>query len=91
MQKLSAKTVILALEESEAFREHSLLLKCLNNSLFAAIRLSPKSKTILEELVELEAGLLAQSKRDQQENAIRIELSIEESVRLLLKHNVVFS
>jgi hypothetical protein len=91
IQSLKPKEVILVLEESEIFREYSLLLKCLNCSLFAAIRFSPKCGEIERELVELETGLLAQSKRDQQQNAKRIEISIEESVRLLLMHNVVFS
>jgi hypothetical protein len=63
----------------------------MNNSLFAAIRFNPQNKQIYCELVELECNLLTQSKRDLQENAKRIELSIEESVKILLKYNVVTS
>lgn len=68
-----------------------MLVKCLNNSLFATIRFSSKSREIYAELLELESALLAQSRRDMQENAKRVETSIEESIKLLLKHNVVFS
>lgn len=68
--------LILALEESEVYREYSMLVKCLNNSLFATIRFSAKSREIYGELVELESALLAQSRRDMQENAKRVETSI---------------
>jgi hypothetical protein len=66
VQRLQPKALILSLEESEIFREHSLLLKCLNSSLFSAIRFSPNYATVVQDLLELESSLLAQSKLDQQ-------------------------
>lgn len=52
-RKIEPKIVILCLEESEIFREYSMLSKCLNNSIFAAIRFSSRSKEIYSELVQI--------------------------------------
>jgi hypothetical protein len=50
---------ILALEESELFREHSSLVKVMNNSIFAAIR-NCRNKAVFAEICRLENNLLAQ-------------------------------
>lgn len=51
VHRLEPKALILALEETEIFREHSLLLKCLNCSLFSAIRFSPNYSLVVQELL----------------------------------------
>jgi hypothetical protein len=70
-KNLSAKAFILCLEESEAFREYGLLLKCLNNSIFAAMRFFPQCGGLYYELLRLDGGG-AQVKLDFNEGVKRI-------------------
>ena len=54
--QLHPRVVILALEESELFREHSVLVKVMNNSVFSAMRYS-KNKQVFEEVCRMESKL----------------------------------
>lgn len=66
-------------------------MKCLNNSLFAALRFHPKSNDIYSELLKMESDIMARTRRDSMESSGRVEEILEESVKLLLRDNIVVS
>ena len=53
IKTISPSVIIMALEESELFREHSLILKCYNNSLFVSMRFFGGCKQLYYQLLSL--------------------------------------
>lgn len=82
---------MLCLEESELFRENSLLLKVFNNSLFVSIRYFKKCRGIYDELMAMEESYIINrhSKSNLMEYIEKVELFIEDSFKLLLVHNLI--
>ena len=66
-------------------------MKCLNNSLFAALRFHPHSNNIYEELVSVENTIMGRGRREMSESAGVVEEIIEESMKVLLRENIIFS
>jgi hypothetical protein len=90
MQIPHPRVVILSLEESELFREHSTLVKVMNNSLFSAVR-SCRNKSIFNEITQLEANLtqVRTAKGSIEGQAQEIERSIEELLLVFIKNQIM--
>lgn len=88
---LSPQMLMLCLEESELFREHSLLLKAFNNSLFVSVRYFRRSRGIFRDLVAMEEEyvLNRHAKSNFLEYIEKVELLIDDGLKLLLTHNLV--
>jgi hypothetical protein len=91
IKSMSPQVIMLCLEESELFRDLSLLLKAFNNSIFVAIRYFPGSNAIYNELLALEEKyiLRERSKAGLMDYMERVETLIEESFRMLLMNKII--
>lgn len=87
---LHPRVVILSLEESQLFRENSILLKVMNNSIFTAIRNS-KHKGVFQQICRMEFNLaqIKVNKNEKDAHAKEMEVCIENLFRYLIKCQIM--